>query len=297
MSKKLQGIFLILLSSLLLGSYGVWSRLIGDDFGVFFQGYTRAIIILLVLTPLLYLTKKLIPVQRKDWGWLCVFGLFTSFTQAPLFYAFNHMDIGSATLIFFVSMLLTMYLMGIFFFKEKLTVTVGVAFVLACIGLYSIFSFSIAAFAVLAAALAALNGIASGGEVSSSKKLSGDYSPLYITWWSWIFVLLTNAPLSFLLGESQLAPAFDTTWMFQLGYSLASLFGFYFIIAGLKYVDASIGGLLGLLEVIFAIAFGIFLFGETLTGQAIVGSVLIFSAAALPHIVGLLNTRGESVTR
>ena len=111
MSKKLQGIFLILLSSLLLGSYGVWSRLIGDDFGVFFQGYTRAIIILLVLTPLLYLTKKLIPVQRKDWGWLCVFGLFTSFTQAPLFYAFNHMDIGSATLIFFVSMLLTMYLM------------------------------------------------------------------------------------------------------------------------------------------------------------------------------------------
>src|SRR4051812_44473943 len=108
MDKK--GSWLILISAVMFGSYGVWSRLIGDSFGPFFQGYTRALIIAVVLLPILLWKKQIVPIARRDWGWLALFLLFTSLTQAPVFYAFNHMDIGSATLLFFVSMLLTMYL-------------------------------------------------------------------------------------------------------------------------------------------------------------------------------------------
>ena len=46
--------------------------------------------------------------------------VFTSLTQAPIYYAFNHMDIGSASLLFFVSMFLSMYIIGFIFLGEQL---------------------------------------------------------------------------------------------------------------------------------------------------------------------------------
>ena len=105
--QRTYGIVLILIASFLFASYGVWAKLIGDDMGVFFQGWSRGLIIAIALFPILYAKKLIVPIKREDRRWLIVFLLFTSLTQAPLFYAFTHMDIGSATLLFFVSMLLT----------------------------------------------------------------------------------------------------------------------------------------------------------------------------------------------
>src|SRR3989344_1080332 len=205
-----KGVILIFLSSVMFGSYGVWSKLIGEDFGNFYQGWTRALIIVVLLLPLLLYKKEIIAIKRQDWGWLSVFLVFTSFTQAPLFYAFNHMDIGTASLLFFSSMLLTMYTVGFFFLGEKLTRVKAIAFAAAVAGLFFTFSFSLLAFAVLAAGAAVVNGMASGGEVSFSKKLSGAYSPLYIVWLSWLIIIFTNGLLSLALGETQHCFAFET---------------------------------------------------------------------------------------
>lgn len=284
-----RGTLLILISTLMFGSYGVWSRLIGDSFGVFYQSWTRGLILSIILLPILYYTKQLIPILRKDWKWLIVFLVFTSATQAPIFYAFNHMDIGSATLLFFVTMLLTMYTVGFLFLKEQFSRVKVISFILALIGLSSIFSFSLEKFTFLAASMAVLNGIASGGEVAFSKKLSGSYSPLYLTTLSWLIIIPTNGLLSLLVGETQIMPSFNIVWLWQLGYIVASFFAFWLIIAGLKYVEASIGGLIGLLEVVFSIGFGILIFGEHLTQRVILGALLILSAASLPHIHDLAS--------
>lgn len=287
--KSNRGILLILISSLMFGSYGVWSRLIGPSFGVFYQGWTRGLILSLILLPMLFYRKQFVPILRKDWGWLVVFLIFTSATQAPLFYAFNHMDIGSATLLFFVTMLLTMYTVGFIFLKERFTRVKVISFIMAIIGLYTIFSFSMEKFSVLAASMAIINGIASGGEIAFSKKLSGSYSPLYLTALSWLIIVPTNGLLSLVLGEVQVIPSFNIVWLWQFGYVVASLFGFWFVIAGLKYVEASIGGLIGLLEVVFSISFGILIFGENLTQRVILGALLILLAASLPYIYDLIN--------
>lgn len=286
-SKK--GVIFILLSALCFGSYGVWSRLIGDSFGNFYQGWTRALIIAIILFPILLFNKQIMPIKKKDYGWLALFLLFTSLTQAPLFYAFNHMDIGSATLLFFVSMLLTMYLVGILFLGEKITKIKLISFLLALCGMYIVFSFSLVVFSFLAAILAVVNGIASGGEVSFSKKLTGDYSPLYVSWLSWIIILITNAPVSIMLGEIQHSPSFNLTWLFALGYAITSLFGFWLIIKGLKYVEAGIGGLIGLLEIVFSILFGIIIFSEKLSFKIILGGLLIIIAASLPPIQEIIK--------
>jgi len=288
-TKQKKGIIFVMLSALMFGTYGMWSRLIGNSFGAFYQGWTRALIISIILLPILLWNKQIIPIHRKDWGWLTLFLFFTSLTQAPIFYAFNHMDIGSATLLFFVSMLLTMYAVGFLFLGEKISKVKVLSFLLAAAGMYVIFSFSLVFFSLLAALLAIINGIASGGEVSFSKKLSGNYSPLYICWLSWIIILITNFPISLLMREVQYLPSFNAVWLYQLGYTMVSLLGFWLIIKGLKYTQASTGGLIGLFEIVFSILLGIIIFKEKLNLKIIVGAILIIIAAALPHIYNLLQ--------
>lgn len=273
----------------MFGSYGLWSKLIGNSFGAFYQGWTRGLILAIVLLPILLYNKQIIPIKRKDWGWVAMFLFFTSLTQAPLFYAFNHMDIGSATLLFFVSYALTMYLFGIIFLKEKLTKIKIVALLLAVIGMYVVFSFSLIAFSLLAALLALANGVASGGEISSSKKLSGNYSPLYLSWLSWVIIFISNLVISIVVRETQYAPSFNLAWLFQIGYTLASVLGFWLVIKGLKDVEASIAGLIGLLEIIFSILLGILIFHEQLTFKIILLGILIIIAAALPHLQSFIK--------
>lgn len=242
-------------------------------------------------SPDFNLHQKVIPIKKQDWKWLSVFLLFTSATQAPLFYAFNHMDIGSATLLFYTAFLLTMYIVGALFLKEKFTKVKIMSFITALVGLYVIFSFSLEKFTLLAALMAVLNGIASGGEVSFSKKLSSSYSPLYLTALSWLIIVPTNGILSVATREAQVIPSFHIAWLWQLGYTTASIFAFWFIIAGLKYVEASIGGLIGLLEIVFSITFGIIIFREVLTTRIIFGATLILIAASMPHISDLAKIK------
>src|SRR3990167_2092348 len=279
-----RGIILIFLSSLMFGTYGVWSKLIGDSFGSLYQAWTRAAIIFLILLPILYFTKQIVHIQKKDWKWMTIFLIFTSGTQAPIFYAFNHMDIGTATLLFFTTMLLTMYIVGFVFLKEKLSKIKIVSFLTAVAGLYFMFFFSLEKFTLLAALMAVLNGIASGGEVSISKKLTNSYSALYLTALSWLIIVPTNGLISLMIGEKQIVPSLTLVWVWQLCYTITALLAFWLIIEGLKYVEASIGGLIGLLEIIFSIGFGIIIFGEKLTPKIAIGATLILLAASLPHL-------------
>jgi len=288
---KAKGILLVLLSSLMFGSYGIWSRLMGGSFAVFYQGWTRGLIIAFLLLPILLLRKEFIKIKRKDWGWLTVFLIFTSATQAPIYYAFNHMDIGTATLLFFVSMLLTMYVVGFSFLGERISWVKVTSFVIAIVGLIITFSFSIELFSVLALSAAIASGVASGGEVSFSKKLTGNYSALYVVWLSWVIIFISNGIISLMLGEPQLVPTFNIGWFYQLCYIIASLLGFWAVIAGLKYIESSIGGLIGLLEVIFSIGLGIAIFSEGLTTRVILGGILIIIASALPHFIALVRKR------
>jgi len=69
------------------------------------------------------------------------------------------------------------------------------------------------------------------------------------------------------------------------------MFGFWLLIAGLKYLEASIGGLVGLMEIIFSITFGILIFGEKLTSQIIIGGIIILIAISLPHIQDILSLK------
>lgn len=291
MTNKTKGIILVLCSAVMFGSYGLWSKLIGSGHGIFYPGWTRSLIITIGILPFLLYKKQIVPIQKTDRKWMFVFLAVTCLTQAPLFYAFNHMDVGTATLLFFVTMLMTVYLIGFLFMGEKVTKVKIYSFILAAIGLYVTFSFSIAAFSLFAALMAIINGVASGSEVGFSKKLTGTYSSLYLIWLSWLVIAITNSIISIALGEVQYGFAFNSFWMYQFIYAIAGVLGFWLVIEGFKYVEASIGGLLGLLEILFSIGFGFLVFHEGISTKVVVGGILILCASALPHLVDLVKKR------
>lgn len=284
---------MVLASALMYGSYGVWSRLIGDVFGNFFQGWTRALIILILLVPFAFWKKEIVKIKKEDRKWVIIFMFFTSFTQAPLFYAFNHMGIGLASLLSFVSIFLTMYIIGVLYFSEKITIIKTISFLFAIIGMYLVFSFSVSYFTVIAAAMAIIHGIAVGCETSFSKKLSNKYSPLYLVIISWVIIFISNFIISVMIGEKQALPEITWSWFWVLCYSVTSLFAFWLVIIGFKYIDVGIGAIIGLLEIVFGILFGILIFNEALTLSVGVGAVLIITAAALPYLVELFCRKEE----
>jgi drug/metabolite transporter (DMT)-like permease len=220
--------------------------------------------------------------------------LFSIFAVAPLYYAFNNMSIGTATLIFFSMFLITSYSLGYLFLGEKMTVTKIVALILAIMGLVVTFGIELGVFSLLALCLAALNGIASGGEVTMTKKVTAKYSSFQISVIAWAAILVTHLPLAIIAGESFVNPAIDIAWVSMLAYAVIGLLSFWFVIEGYRFIDASIGGLIGLLEIIVAIIFGVILFGEVITLSTIVGGGLIIFAAMLPNLVDIWNRKKKN---
>jgi drug/metabolite transporter (DMT)-like permease len=286
---------MVLLSALCFGSYGVWSRMLGQDFGIYYQGWVRAALILVILFPIALVTKSLKPIQKADRNWFAVTMIFTVFTQVPLYYAFNHLALGTASLIFYSVFLITSYVFGWLFMREQMTTVKVLSLFLALFGLLVTFGLSLEVFSIVALGLAALNGLASGGEVATSKKSTQKYSSLQIALYSWVFIFITHLPLSLLTHEHQLLPAFSLSWLAMLGYAGTGLAGFWLVIEGFKHIDASIGGLVGLLEIVFSLVFGLLFFGDQLRISMVIGAILILGAAMLPDLYALVMKNQETV--
>jgi drug/metabolite transporter (DMT)-like permease len=73
-------------------------------------------------------------------------------------------------------------------------------------------------------------------------------------------------------------------------FSILGLSIFPLLIYGYKKIDVSLGGLIGLVEIPAAILFGYIFFGENVTQNMIIGSIIILFSAAIPDIIDILKT-------
>lgn len=285
------GYSLIAASALLFGTYGIWSRLMGESFDPFYQAWVRGLIIIILMLPFLLVGKRFRKIERKDWPQVGIYLGFTLFTQVPLYYAFNAIPIGTAQLIFFAMFVIAAYIVGRVYLGERITKIKLISMIVAFVGLGVVFGVSVLALAPLGLALAALNGVAAGGEIASSKKISDKYSPALLIFWGWVLTVVTHLAVSLLVGEAQPVPQFNEAWLWLFIYALVNAAAFWLVIVGFKYVDASIGSLIGLMEVIFGIVFGALVFHEAITWSVWVGGILILSAAMLPDLHSIIKRR------
>src|SRR5689334_17367398 len=141
MHDNLKGALFVSLSAVFFATYGVWSHIMGNTFGDFFQGWTRGLAISLVLLAIGIGTKNLKKIQKKDLVWFGIISCAGGLNQAPYFYAFKNISIGTATLLFYSSLTISSYLLGKLFFEEKITLVKLLSLVLAIFGMCLIFTF------------------------------------------------------------------------------------------------------------------------------------------------------------
>lgn len=286
---QLTGSLFIAISAFFYGSYGVWSRLMIGHFSEFNQAWIRAAILLCILIPTGLIFHQFKKVQKKDLKWFAAISFAGGLNQAPFFFGFEHLTIGTATLLFYIMLTIGAYILGKLFFQENLTPTKYFSLALAIIGLSIIYRFSLVPSQILPALSTLLAGTLGAIFVVLSKKLSSTYSEIQILTILFISMFVSNLLISLTLHEPLPQLSLSLAWFGQFGYIASMLLANVAVIIGFRHIEPSIGGLIGLLEVIFAAVFGIILFHETLTPSLLIGSLIIILAASFTDIVNLVQ--------
>lgn len=294
MNAKTLGSGYILLSALFYGSYGVWSRLMVGSFGAFSQAWSRGLTLLMAVLLLNFKLKLFRKIQKKDWGWFIVIALMGGLNQAPYFLGFEHLTIGTATLLFYAALVVGGYVLGKVFFAEKLTITKMISLVIAVGGMVVIYGISLTPAQIFPASMTVIAGLMGASTVILPKKLVGNYHELQIMIGYFGMQVLFNYPLAYLTGDLLPVVELSSAWGGQLAYAGAMMVANLAAIKGFSYLEPSIGSLLGLAEILFGVAFGVLLFGEVMTTGVWIGGAMIVLAAALPSLVELRSSlRGQ----
>ncbi len=284
MKKALTGTGWILNSALFFASYGIWSRIMGYYFGEFSQAWTRGLLLLIFVLLLSWRLNLLKAIPRHDYLWFILIALAGGLNQAPFYFGFQRLPIGTATLIFYAALVIGGFIIGKLIFREKLSPKKIVGLIIALVGLSIIYQFSLSLEELLPAALVTLAGLMGAISGVLPKKLSADYHEFQIMIGYFTVMWLVNGLLSLLLGESLPPLSAGSAWLGQLGYASAMLIANFSVMEGFKRLPASVGSLIGMAEILFSTLFGLIFFGEMLSSTTLIGASLIIVGACLPNL-------------
>lgn len=277
------GASFIILSSFFYASYGVWTKLMGNFFGGYTASALRSILVFLILIPIAFYYRKFQPLQLKQ-NWLYILGMIITsfFTWGPLYFAILEAGVGISLTVAYASIVLGMMLFGFIFANEQITKDKFFSAVLGLIGLILIFSPSVSNFAWVALAAALISGLSSGGNAVIAKKIH--YNSSQTTVVVWATSIIANVIMALLISEPLPRFNFQIEWIYLILFSLASIVASWSLVKGVKLIDAGAAGILGLLEIVFSVAFGILFFHEKLTLITLLGAIIIVLAAAIPYL-------------
>lgn len=283
MPKAPLGASLVVIASVFYASYGIWSKLMGD----FFDGYTasalRSVLVLIILVPIAAVYRKLEPLRlKRNWRYMGGMVIASLFTWGPLYYAFLHAGVGISLAIAYAGIVIGSFFFGWLFANERFTSDKAVSAVLGIIGLALIFSPSMASLGGLALVGALVSGLSGAANAVFGKLIH--YKATQSTIVLWTASVFANVLMAFLLGKSYPAFGWHIQWFYLLIFAVASVIASWSAVKGMKLIDVGAAGVLGLLEIVFGVIFGVVLFKERLGGVVLVGMAVIIAAAAIPYI-------------
>jgi drug/metabolite transporter (DMT)-like permease len=282
-SKAPLGASLVVLSSVFYASYGVWTTLMGNFFGSFTASALRCAIVTVFLYIIALSRKELQKINwRRDYKWFLVMMVSSIFVSGPLYYAILRSGVGVSLGLAYIGIVIGMFICGKLIMGERFTKDKLIATVLGVVGIVLVFSPSVEAVGWLALIAALASGLATAANMAATKRVpySGSQSAILV----WLPGIIVNVPIAFLLQEHMPVIGWHAQWLYLLIYVGASLIASWTFIQGLKLVEAGAAGVLGLLEVVFAVGFGVILFHERPGIVVLLGVAAIIAAAAVPYV-------------
>ncbi len=262
-----------------LGALHLYAQNYSPETVLLYRFFTAALLLFVVILA----KGSHFKISFREFGALVAFGFLFAVSSLTYYASFKYMDAGLASTLLFLYPLEVSVLMAIFF-KEKIkrwtviSIAVsmsGVALLyrggdgvpLSTVGLMLVFASSIsyAIYMVMANRIKLQMG---------SVKMT-----FYAICFCLVFLLLYTVTLG-----SGLPPLFTQAsswgWGFMLGL-VPTVLSLIFMVKAVKIIGSTPTAILGALEPVTAVAIGVLVFGEVLTGRLIVGIFLILGSTVL----------------
>lgn len=275
------------------GTYGILSRLIGSSFGNFSQNWARNLGVLIIILVVIYIrgSKILIP-RKQDLKWIVLWFMSGSWVTVLTFIGFNNLQIGTTYLVLYSSMILSGFLSGKVFFREKLNTLKYLSLALSLAGLFIIYKFSISPREVIFVILVLISGFATGIWNTISKKFSNNYSNNQMVMMDAGSSVVAAFLGSIIFKESIPLQVPPIKWFWVAIYAVIQTINVGLIVYGFKNLEAQIGSIILPVEIVFATIFSYLIFREHPQVSTFIGGIFIISAAILPNIQFVKSRRG-----
>ncbi|HNS95249.1 MAG TPA: DMT family transporter [Candidatus Woesebacteria bacterium] len=275
----------LLTCGLVYGSFGVWVRYLSQSFTPFEQIFLRNMFALVIAAVVLLLMRTSLDYRTLPKRDLLFFSILFPLVVILFTFAVTLMKVATAVFIFYASSLVASYVIGVKFFHDPITARKNTAMACSLVGLW----FFAYPFEVDGAFWGGVLMLVAGGIDAISfafrKKLSDKASALSLMPLPLLAGLVINAVLILLSNQPVHIdamfnlPTIGVLVIFGSNLVLINVLTLY----GLRHFDINLGTIVLSSELLFALAFGFFLLGESPTTLEIVGGACVALAIIIAN--------------
>ena len=246
---------------------------------VLFYRYSLAVIVLGIMMKF---QKQSFAIKRVDVLPLCIMGLLFAFSSLFLFMSYNYMDAGIASTILFVYPVLVAIIMAVVF-KEKVSPITMFSIALAFVGISMLCKSpggqTLSLVGITFVFLSSLSyAIYIVGVNRSSLK---DMPIAKLTFYVLLFGLSVYVVRLQFCTELQVIPT-PMLWINAVSLAVfATVISLVRMTKAIHYIGSTPTAILGALEPVTALFFGVLVFGEQLTPRIILGILMVITAVTL----------------
>lgn len=283
MNNKAKGYFLAAFSAATYGMNPLFSLpLYADGMGVDSVLFFRYLFAVPMVALMVKSRGRSFAIQKGELWPLLMVGVFFVLSSITLFRSYLYMDSGIASTILFIYPVMVALIMAIFF-KEKVSLQTWVCIAMALAGIGLLYKApdgatlsTLGILFVLGSALAYTLYI-----ITVNKTILKDVPSVKVTFYV-ILIGFIIFSVMVLLGGGLQTPTKWWLWLDLVAFALfPTVISMYCATKAIVYVGSTATAILGALEPVTAVLFGITLFGETLQGRGVAGLLLIIVSVTM----------------
>lgn len=281
--EKRSGLISLILAAFILGTFGVWIRILNESFGNNAQVVVRSLVASVIVIGIIFIRKPSFAAVKKNWKYLVGFSIVFPLSLIAFTASATSIKVTNALFMLYVGSLISTYLWGRFMFNEKFTAKKIFSIVLLLAGLYLfVHPFSVETFS-----LGVVLGIISGlleGSAHAFRKLMHDLPREVIVFFQSVSAVVVALVL-FVFSNQVFFKDVQIS-----GLLVAVLFGAllvaigYLLAYGFTNYDVNAGTIILTTELFFALVINYVFLHEVPTALELIGGVLIFAGATITSV-------------
>ncbi len=282
---KVLSSFSLILAGFGYALYGPLSRIVGASFGPVAQILSRAGLRLVLILIVFFVTKtKLQKIYKEDLIWFFLISAMAAGTTLFYIPAVIKLPLGLTMFLFYALGTISSYIAGHFLFREKLTRGKAIALFFVIAGLAVTFADSMTMEKSIFLIFACLSGFFYGLYSPFSKKISHKYSLTQMILIGMIVEFFIYLATWFIFRDNLAVPGL-TPWLANLFYAADVIVITYLVFYGFRHLEAQIGSLLLLSELIFILILGFVVYREVPTTAQFIGGAFIVLGMTVPQFL------------